>query len=272
MSVITLFKPYDLVTGPQLYELSEENILTAGENRIVLRAENNNLHYFYGDFEIGQNGEYTGGSRVTGFAEHSNGSPHWAASGIDISLATFEQLTGGQTNASAVIAYALRGADTINGSAGDDVAYGYEGNDNIVGYAGDDLLNGHMGNDFVSGHSGHDTVRGGSGDDIVRGGDDNDRIYGDLGNDNLYGDKGSDVLYGGAGADRFVFKAGDGYDRIADYDATDTILLCRNTGASSYAELDISEAGGHTTITFDGGDTLVVLHTTGLDATDFSFY
>lgn len=272
MSVITLFKPYDLVTGPQLYDLTEEHILTASENRISLRAENNNLQYFYGDFVEGENGGYTPSSRVTGFAEHSNGSPHWSASGIDISLATFEELAEGQTDASALIAYALRGADTINGSAGDDVVYGYEANDNIVGYAGDDLLNGHMGNDFVSGHSGHDTVRGGSGDDIVRGGDDNDRVYGDLGNDTLYSDKGSDVFYGGAGADRFVFKSGDGQDRIADYDATDTILLCRNTGAASFGELNISEAGGHSTITFEGGDTLVVLHTTGLDATDFSFY
>lgn len=272
MSVITLFKPYDLVTGPQLYDLSEENILTASENRIALRAESANLQYFYGNFTVRENGEYAAGSRVTGFAEHSNGSPHWAASGIDISLATFEEFTEGHADASALIAYALRGADTINGSAGDDTVYGYEANDNIVGYAGDDLLNGHMGNDFVSGHSGHDTVRGGSGDDMVRGGDNNDLVYGDLGNDTLYGDKGTDVLFGGAGADRFVFKAGDGQDRIADYDATDAILLCRNTGASSFAELSVSEAGGHTTIDFGNGDTLTVLHTTGLDATDFSFY
>jgi Ca2+-binding RTX toxin-like protein len=53
-------------------------------------------------------------------------------------------------------AYWLRGADTINGSAYNDVLNGYLGNDRIYGNAGDDILTGGQGNDTLDGGSGHD--------------------------------------------------------------------------------------------------------------------
>lgn len=51
----------------------------------------------------------------------------------------------------------------------------------------------------LSGLSGNDTLRGGSGTDWITGGE------------------GDDLLWGGRGADSFVVSAGDGHDRIADF-------------------------------------------------------
>lgn len=53
-------------------------------------------------------------------------------------------------------AYWLRGADTINGSAYDDILNGYLGNDKIFGNGGLDILTGGQGSDTLDGGSGHD--------------------------------------------------------------------------------------------------------------------
>ena len=38
-----------------------------------------------------------------------------------------------------------------------------------------------------------------------------------MGMDEIYGGPGDDYLYGGEGADLFIFKPGEGYDTIVDY-------------------------------------------------------
>ena len=155
------------------------------------------------------------------------------------------------------------GDDFVQGNAGSDYSQGNAGNDTVRGGADGDTVRGGQGNDFVKGDKGADLVQGDKGDDFVRGGKENDTVrggqnsdtvFGDLGDDVLFGDKGDDTLYGGDGADLFVFRAGDGLDRIKDFDPAAGDLLEIRSGYAS------SEADGSVTLSLDDGG-LVVLET-----------
>ncbi len=61
--------------------------------------------------------------------------------------------------------YLTAGADTYNGTAGDDIVYGLAGNDTLSGAAGSDTLFGGLGNDSLDGGTGGDVMNGGLGDD-----------------------------------------------------------------------------------------------------------
>jgi large repetitive protein len=71
----------------------------------------------------------------------------------------------------------------------------------------------------------NNTIVGGDGLDTLLAGAGNDRLFGGDGADTLVGGLGNDVLYGGGGADLFVYDAGDGNDRILDFDAGDQVDL-----------------------------------------------
>jgi Ca2+-binding RTX toxin-like protein len=125
--------------------------------------------------------------------------------------------------------------DYFPGTPGKDVFDGLGGDDTIAGQGDSDKLKGGDGNDWIDGGDGTDSVFGGNDDDTVYGGNNNDEVDGDAGRDHLFGDAnndtlsggsggdyldggtGRDVLYGGGGIDEFIFKRGDGRDRIADF-------------------------------------------------------
>ena len=83
------------------------------------------------------------------------------------------------------------GAETLLGTAVDDVLVGGAGNDTLSGGAGDDVLLGGAGNDTLTGGAGNDFLKGGAG------------------NDTLAGGVGNDTLIGGDGDDTFVWNFGD---------------------------------------------------------------
>ncbi|MFH1329422.1 MAG: calcium-binding protein [Actinomycetota bacterium] len=92
-----------------------------------------------------------------------------------------------------------RGADTLNGTTGDDV------------------IHGGLGADQIDGKGGNDTICGGPGADTIDGGDGVDTIFGEGGNHRITGDGGggSDAVYGGPGSDRvkeFLVFWGNGDD------------------------------------------------------------
>lgn len=90
-------------------------------------------------------------------------------------------------------------------SRGDRMA-GTTAADRLDGGGGRDILRGRQGDDFLSGGSGRDTILGAGGDDVIS------------------GNRGNDRLTGGAGADVFVFRLGDGSDRIEDFDVAQDML------------------------------------------------
>lgn len=79
------------------------------------------------------------------------------------------------------------------------------------------FLSGYGANEKIDGLGGNDNIRGGFGNDTVSGGQGNDRLYGDEGNDTLIGGPGSDLLRGEMGSDVYVYRHGDGMDRIQNY-------------------------------------------------------
>jgi len=139
-----------------------------------------------------------------------------------------------------------RGEDVVHGSDGADFVRGGQGNDTVFGDAGDDFhVNGNIGDDIVHGDDGNDTVFGGQG---------NDMVFGDAGNDRLSGDLGDDVLVGGPGADQFLFRAGSGLDRVADFNPAegDRIVL---PGGTAYTLVDVN---GEAVLDLGGGDRLTL--------------
>ena len=99
----------------------------------------------------------------------------------------------------------------------------------------------------ITGGSGKDTIYGGNGNDSILGGAGNDRLYGQKGNDTLWGGAGNDSLYGGAGNDVFIYKAGEGTDKIFDYTSGDMLkILNGKFSKSKYSNgtLSLTIAGG----------------------------
>ena len=117
------------------------------------------------------------------------------------------------------------GRDILKGNARGDSLFGGGGADRLSGDAGADLLKGGAGRDRLYGGGGADTLFGEGHRDILSGGAGGDMLAGGVGDDLLHGGAGDDVLYGGAGADRFVFAAGDGTDRIRDFDPSEGDVL-----------------------------------------------
>jgi Ca2+-binding RTX toxin-like protein len=72
------------------------------------------------------------------------------------------------------------------------------------------VFKGSTGNDVFKGYDRNDKIYGGAG---------NDKLDGAKGNDYIDGDAGNDKLTGGLGADTFFFAAGDGKDKITDFEA-----------------------------------------------------
>ena len=228
-------------------------------------------------------------------------------------IAGFEGAIGGSAGDALVGADAV--ANFLSGGAGNDLIAGKTGDDTIRGGSGADNLNGEGGtdtldytdatakvtvrlwnstatDDIATGDviASFEHVLGGSGNDAIVGADGvANRIAGNAGNDNLQGRSGNDTLLGGAGndtmtggadADTFEFGAGNGIDRVEDFQAgaavSDVVRLV-GLGAAfdSFAEIMAvtSQSGANAVIDFGGGNTITLLNVTvaNLVANDFSF-
>jgi Ca2+-binding RTX toxin-like protein len=114
-----------------------------------------------------------------------------------------------------------------------------------VGGQGADLILGNEANDTIYGNEANDTIFGGAGDDLIIGGQ---------GNDILYGNEGNDTIFGNEGADRFIFAAGSGNDKIADFSFADGDRL--DLQGQSYTTG--TGAGGDVLLTLSGGGTILL--------------
>ncbi|MEM7505679.1 MAG: M10 family metallopeptidase C-terminal domain-containing protein [Pseudomonadota bacterium] len=107
-----------------------------------------------------------------------------------------------------MLALALAGNDTINGSSLDDRLYGFDRNDLMFGAGGNDTLYGGEGDDTLHGNQGKNSLYGGAGDDhLHESGDDN--LSGGFGNDWAYATDdviGDDYYNGGLGIDWISFE------------------------------------------------------------------
>ena len=135
-------------------------------------------------------------------------------------------------------------ANSIVGGTKNDTIYGGYGADTVAGGAGNDRLYGDAGNDSLS---------GGAGDDYISGGTGKDKLYGGKGNDTLWGGAGNDSLSGGAGNDTFIYRAGEGNDRIFDYTSGDMLTILKSNGKSGGTFTNATFNNKTLTLTIDGG-------------------
>lgn len=207
-------------------------------------------------------------------------------------------------NAGADVLYGEAGADRLYGDVGNDRLYGGTEADLLNGGWGNDLLNGGLGADrveFLSGPgqqmvvrldlgtatgmgsdtlvsienavtgAGADRLVGNNANNVLNGGAGADTLAGGGGADRLVGGYGDDVLTGGADADRFVFQRGGGTDRVTDFqNGIDRFEI--GSGAASFADLTIADAGANVRITF--GTSVIIVENrahTAIDASDFVF-
>lgn len=196
------------------------------------------------------------------------------------------------------------GYDRLYGDSGYDKLYGGSENDLLNGGSGNDTLNGGTGYDRVEYQSsssqeivvrldtgratGHGTdvlvsiehattgygadllIGNGYGNTLISGGG-ADRLYGNGGNDRLSGGTGNDSLNGGSGSDRFIFNTGGGTDKVYGFqNGYDKFEI--QSGATSYAQLSVTDAGTDVRIAFGSTVILVqdVAHTL-INSSDFIF-
>lgn len=146
------------------------------------------------------------------------------------------------------------GDDTISAGTGADILYGGQGDGSDVGL--NDSLSGGAGNDTIFASGGADYIEGGDGIDQLFGGGGGDTLVGGAGGDSLFGGGGDDTLTGGAGADLFSFGAGQGTDRITDFDVTEDILRIAGTTTDFTSLADVQAAASDTSV--DGVDGLLI--------------
>jgi Ca2+-binding RTX toxin-like protein len=149
-------------------------------------------------------------------------------------------------------------SDRIVGTTGEDVLSGTTGNDSIYGKAGKDSLEGSEGDDILSGNVDDDNLSGGDGRDILLGGRGSDVLVGGLGQDVLVGD----AFAEGTGSDTFVIAAGDGTDRITDFQIGEDLIGL--SGGLDFGSLSISQSNGKTKIAL-GEEVLAVLDRVNAD-------
>jgi Ca2+-binding RTX toxin-like protein len=88
----------------------------------------------------------------------------------------------------------------------------------IFGAGGRDWIFGGFKADSLHGGDGRDRIYGLSGADDLAGQGGDDRLFGGRGEDTISGGAGDDHLWGGDDSDTFVFRDGDGKDRIQDFE------------------------------------------------------
>ncbi|GAA4414551.1 calcium-binding protein [Quisquiliibacterium transsilvanicum] len=106
------------------------------------------------------------GGTVTSTNYYEFGTKIYEIGGTSLSAVTVASYVQ-SGNMQGVLAYALSGADTLNGSPQHDVIKGYTGSDILHGNAGNDVLYGNSGDDVLIGGAGNDLIDGGAGTDTA---------------------------------------------------------------------------------------------------------
>jgi Ca2+-binding RTX toxin-like protein len=149
----TLGTSDDTFTGDAFNNIVQPN---GGQNALIGGAGGDSLDYSVG-YTAGVTIDLGGGaSSVDSISEFEN------VTGTDFA----DSITGSATNN---LIKSGKGADRVRAGAGDDTVRAGAGNDNVRGSSGDDDLFGMAGNDSLSGGSGDDFCSGGKGKDTRRG-------------------------------------------------------------------------------------------------------
>ena len=73
----------------------------------------------------------------------------------------------------------------------------------------------------------------------------------------IYSGKGNDSLWGGKGDDTFIFCAGDGSDKIFDYQSGDMLKILKSDGTTNGKFTKSKFSGGTLSLTISGGGSVL---------------
>ena len=129
----------------------------------------------------------------------------------------------------------------------------------ITGNELNNSIGGGTKNDTIYGGAGKDTLKGNSGNDKLYGQAGADKIYGGVGNDSLWGGAGNDSLWGNSGKDVFVYKPGEGTDKIMDYwyDEGDILKILKTNGKEGGTFKNPVFDGDTLTLAISGGGSVI---------------
>ena len=199
-----------------------------------------------------------------------NGTMNLVITATATELATGESASVSQnlnieiTSTTTTYTSSTQAAQTLTGTAANDL---------LRGYAGDDTVNAGDGNDMVYGGAGNDTINGQGGNDWLYGGVGNDRLDGGAGHDQLVGGAGNDTLIGGSGADTFRWEFGDkgtagapASDVINDFDLvanSDRLDLRDLLVGEAHGGTDVGNLGNYLHFEQSGANTVIQISTAG---------
>ena len=134
---------------------------------------------------------------------------------------------------------------------GQDVLIGLSAQQSIrlVNTSLDDVLNGVV-DDPIDNPVDDPTDGGGAPDNVITGTNGSDNLIGTNGNDSVDGGAGNDLLTGGAGNDVFVIEQGDGYDRIADFQAGDDVVDLSDHDFTDFDDLNLVQGDNNNVFLF----------------------
>lgn len=157
-------------------------------------------------------------------------------------------------------------ANTLNGTANDDILMGLGGNDSITAGNGNNLVFGGSavtdttdGNDIITSGTGNDTIYGNAGADNITSGGGSDLVYGGIGTDTITTNAltGNASVYGGGG---FIDTV-DGADNITVASSTGNLFLTGNAGTDT---ITVTTSSGNASVYGGlGADTINVTSTAG---------
>jgi Ca2+-binding RTX toxin-like protein len=207
------------VGGTKAARLDDVSLLEIGTGAVTVanattyRIARGTSHDQFTGTLIYTDGVLTGGT-VTGWTRVTAGGSEFTVTGLALPVAT---LLGALDAADdqAFLEAIFSSADTMTGTALNDVLGGLDGDDSILGGAG---------NDSLYGLDHFDTLDGGAGNDQLLGGDGNDSLIGGAGNDILSGEAGSNTLAGGAGNDLYFIETFGSVVQEMGGQGTDTVL------------------------------------------------
>ena len=163
---------------------------------------------------------------------------------------------------------------TVSGVGSPSYAGGYMFFRYLARQAGDLTIENKINNTTVQTFYGDDTITNSGLNVSISSGAGDDKIYGGAGKDTLWGGTGDDSLWGGDGDDTFIFRAGEGTDKIFDYSSSDMLKILKSNGASGGKFTKSKYNDGTLSLTISGGGNVIfenVTNTTTFNINDKSY-